>query len=737
MAIRHKIKGLTPLFIFVFYIAFSFAYSGGSDNPSTTGFFNTGVSETYTQLLLNSTSNLLIIDFDGDGQDEIIASNCGRISVYNYTHGLGFTREYYTDFICTAGISNIEAEDMNYDGVQDVIFISKQTGTVSRLYYVWYDGDSINRTSDSSSFIISNTGAIQQMQIGCSDNVLKAGSVISACATGNLRLDTDTYILEYDMYNFTTLVGGTGGAEATANFITMAEKGYIESADYNGDGYDEFIASYLVNNAVGSSEELNVIFFNTVAEQGRFSKTLNNFVMNASSIHSVSSPLTYEFNGMGGGLETVVAVQQDDDEIKIYGISSGYAETDSFGEVDSRLVTPNMIKGEFFRASTTPTDFCVGVFEYSGIVNEYGLFCANLKGTSSGALFKDWAVFYDDQPYDILSAGNKASPFIWTFETDGYTGEDDILTSFGTYTLIQAEDTGATSSCRLTGICELSPLWANTKSNGFILPYDYSNDGYDDLLYASELSLYYIDDGFSNTHCDAGECITSAIFNPCISSVIKVNESLQVQVNLSDADNDKVSGNVSIYLGTSNHQSTGWSANITSTTPYTITFSGLKLNQTGNNIQGSIYAKESDDSSKIETLPFSFSVQANGVVFNDCTSTLKDAVVSDTPSETADNAVIDIGNSLSGLTGLSMSTIWYILMGFIPVALLGLMATSGSMGIHDFKLGMIFGVIAEFVMLILGFIFGFVNIGILIAVVVVALAIVGLLLRGTIAGGHM
>lgn len=693
-----------------------------------TGFFNAQLSETddTTRALSNPSFVPLVSDLDNDGVSEIIALEGYTFRLYQ---GSGLS---IVDSLALTNVSgNIFFMVYDYDGDNYKEILSIDSGTAN-INIVAYNGTAI---------YLEKTYAIGSSYHDDGEAILSCRDVddcIAFTVYGNKVVGNDPLRATFfDSSSIDTpyiLYTSKGG---TFNYICYPQIPSVSVADYDNDGTDEYIISFIdVSDKSPELPEYLVIQYVDVTG-GNIPYTKLNITDNIGeySISStngcqedvvvrygglITSPLVFDFDDSPStGLETAVGAAYDFDEFKIYlydkngNLIDDYPETfQADGEIISNPILMNAFPDP---PSKGRKDFCVLGHDATG--ERLDLLCGSYL-TESLLHTKEYEFDLDNANLDNVPHGH------WDFmpmahaaqhstETEQGANLDELVTSFGVFYL------DATFTNFLIHIFE------NPYVNASVISVDAESVGREDLIALTKTNLWYLDDGYSNT---AGQ-ITEYSVNPCLDSTWKLNTSVGVTIKASDVDSDNVRARAILYYGSSNYQDSGWSSNGSSGTTFSFSFTANKTISTGTL---RLIATDTYNPDVNDTLDLTFSVGSQGVEFGDCITSEEIELVTEEDGEAPSLPVTEDDNALvRGISflgeefnlGLGGNIIWLIIMAVIAYAVW----TSGSFA----HAGTAFGVIGiiEIIMLIVGGLLGILSTGIIVVFVVLAMVVMSVWFR--------
>ncbi len=750
-------RKLSTIFIFLLLIySFSvtaiteYPQAGGEDNNfrTGTGFFNAQLANEsfFTRNIGDPNYLPLISDLDGDGtKQEIIIVDGTDLKLYNDKElNILDSVQFLTGV--NSPISNIVIADLNDDGLKEIIYFDEAQQAIEM--YNWNGTDIIFLLQAEVTISAGSTLGNDSI-VGCDDNR-------NICLLMRYAEDgTNTQRWEYWGFNSSNqtlvpLIDSIGIQNTQCLPIIKS----MPLSDSDNDGDEEFhISAFTASNVGGVKEgfhfERVYVYDNlTVVQEllmdensGGFGFT--DFISSGTRCDEytleveqmITSPLMLDVDGSSSnGIEAVIGVNVDADQFKMFSIKESGIVLDDYPETflaDGLLVSNPIAMNAF--TDTGDTDFCV--MGYQNTSQRIDLLCASeLTGNipeTNEFVYNITDVPQVDQDRAYFHVVHQAQ--MSTQTTDG-TNLDEIITPYGVMRLIQEGDDDASILCSTIGFCDLEVIWTNTKGvNSAFVPIDYEKIDRHDLILLTDTNLWYIDDGFTNTNCDTQNCIDEYTINPCLDATWQLNTSTEFLLKIIDIDSDDIAGRVILYEGDSNEQDSGWTANASSGTTFTI--GGLTANKTISLGNLQLQARDTNDPTKVETIDLAFSVNTEGVEFGDCTTSVTDLAEAAAAAAAAaagvdildqdDNAIVNFMDDILGSTGLGHSVMWLFVMIVAAVGLIIGYTKFGSHGLAEFyTFAAIIGMV-ELLLLIMGVLLGFFSIGIIITIVVVAMVIIG------------
>lgn len=555
-----------------------------------------------------------VADIDNDGTTEIIVINGNILSIYD-SISLDFEGSFYYADSGKTFSSNLVIQDIDNDDYQEIIGVTDKNITI-----IQWNGTNMQFDANFNS----GNSSIYDSQIGC-DETTNLCLIDQSTNAGQIH-----YIGAFNssFLTYSIVINGVASSDLYCDPYIK----YVEVADYDQDGENEFILShYLIDVGGGSNEKSYVRYYSISGETVSLDQTSTTTFIDWASVgtcssitgvtyagHFISAPLTIDFDYSSPGLETIIGVVRDgrdgQETFQIYAYKSDSTLLDEFPDATLSKygrgqIISNIINLNSFAYSTRSQDVCVqGV---RSLVNEFDLLCASKEGSIG---LYEHIIFNEEMVYTPSDwESNQWLNIIHSIKSVQTHGRDQFLNAFGVYDLYLPGDLFS-SDCELLSDCSLDFLVTPGVSDALNLPIDYEDVGRADILVLSDSTLWYFDDQIGNQHCDTEDCIVFIETNPSIDNIIKINTTFRIRTRLNDSENDPMQLRITLYDDHSNEQSTGW-VNVSSGQIYSTT--ALKVNQTITAGILTFEARDTDDITKIQTLEFDFTVALQGDVFGD------------------------------------------------------------------------------------------------------------------------
>ena len=736
---------------------------------------NEGWIQSSTAIITEAHSPPLVSDLDGDGTNEIIVIDQHTLKIFQ-GNTLNAVGSYSIPHTLGGNYSNLITYNIDGDNFTEIIFVHEND---RRLHIIEFNS---SHTTLQKNFSIIDTkngytakltagnvvigcGETEECMIGMAQNIGGGGgnTVISMAFDSNGKGNS-------------TLIGSTG--TMCFPFIRSMAIG-----DVDLDGEKEYFYTYWNDNGGAFGDVITVgMRVNTSATYGspfnmltKIDDRAGNFYGAGSGCrtqipvgtghiyfgNAFTSPIIFnaDTTTSGGEWEIFVGMITGNtgDTVNIFGYENGGNDRTSFktfpdsteGNVVSNLVKINHIEdtgsedGQKQCADGTDRcDVCMMAYDImdAGITDDgLRLICGSLLSEESHI----WGE-YDDSEENIQNFG-KPSVKYGSYEfmihasqqsnqvnTGTHLG-DEIITPYGVFFLHPPDYDYLIVSYKdgwLERIFDIPII------NATIIMADIQNEpDYADMLVISSDAdnMAYIDDQYTNT---GGEVVQVCV-NPCTDGTWKLNTTVQISVTVDDADRlDLVSGKASIYSGESYEQSSDWTINSSQGT--TFTFGNFVANQTTSNGVFKGFGRDNFDPTKISEKNYTFSVSNNGLEYGDCQSCETFVLTTDpTPDDTTTTTSPVPPNPTNAVTS-ALDTFLDTGIGYLGMWLIIMVAVAFGIWVGGSALepSLTFGIVifAEFLLVILGFLFGFISFGVLLVLIIISLAIVSMTLRRMFTG---
>lgn len=701
----------------------------------------------------------------------------------DYVTGIGIFDENLNPII--TGSSNVIAQrypplvdDLDGDGINEIVFLdgnsliilqnstldavtSVTIGNISSYVHMILfdiDGDSNPNIliASNSSFIqsFSFNGSIitKNMQVGLDGSIdspsfIGDGEVVIQC------LDTDKCIAVYPERFFADagnalyamgfdssgnngsaiLLKDTSGGKGSSIFCFPREKHIAVNQRGGGN-------IFVVSNAHWSQndgEELNIYGISiqanlTLTEEyenniGSYDMIGGNPTISGGDCQTLSANPEFPQNSFTSITSTDI-INAGDEEILI-----GFMESDStyrMASFDSNgnflsfypsvqtaegVIVSNIIRAEIF-SNGKNQDFCMMGYDSDG--NRLDLLCASEQG-GTPTLAKSEEFFFalgGTGLNDLTTTYNNHNSIIHSGFHKGSNPASEIITTYGVFEIDYTTQTfGATPGVN-SDILLINQFGVQ---NSTVIPIDVEGNLNVDMLMLNPFNLFYLNDGFINS---PGE-IKLVTYNPCvIGTVVKENTTLQIQMELFDFDGDDVRGGVTFYSGDTNEFTFNQTGFVSSGS--VISFSGT-VNKSINSGILRLFANDIENPNSITEQTQTFTVDANGIVFNSATCT-ENFTVTTAGSElingtgtAAVNPIDALADQVVASSGVSKAQFWLMLMFMMAAATMGgfIVKFQGGSPV-DFRavLGII--VAEQSLLLFLGALFGFISISLVVVLVI-------------------
>lgn len=670
----------------------------------------------------------LVEDFDGDGSMEIAVKTSTTFKIY-HNHPLTIM-----DSLTVGSLEGTHSASGN-------IAYAKLNGT---NYAIFQD-----KTYNVMRLITWNGTKLLQRNI----SLAGGGANIVSCDTDSC---TDVYMdLEQDSgsagdgavyiqrFNETGYDAGSKKRVTSASDTCDSIGGYEEECcfnqipmiaykDINNDGVKDYVFSYVIQD----SSQVHVVAYQTNSTNGysniydtpiSISNSAHGFCNTGTAKNSFTSPLVGDFDeAQADGLETVVGYEGASDgfNMKILGSNGAVIQTHpAITTTGGNLLGNPFIAKAFDDTSEINdprVDYCLMGNDPTN--SRFNILCGSQVHQSlfTGTIEYDYEPFpYNFSTgygqYSMVTHSNTAT------SSDSWNGVDfdEILTSYGNYKLrpFELDPLGVDNI--------LVPIWNNSVKNvTSLIMVDPEKIGRPDIIETTNTNVYYLDDGYTNSPAQIG----SPSIDPCPEGgTMRINTTVNIQVPVSDPENNDVRAQAFLYAGTPYNQSSGWTAFFPSGTTFPFTF---VANVTTPSAVILIQATDTVNNLTIvnDSIPFSVASIGNGAgegticnVHGSNTTTINasQAVGANLTANQADNVVRNTGVQIDEGWGLhiGLTALWVIFMLVVAIIIfIKHPIPTHSLGVVGF---------VEIGMLYLGWALGFID-----GMVIVIFTIFGLIALG-------
>lgn len=473
---------------------------------------------------------------------------------------------------------------------------------------------------------------------------------------------------------------------------------YVLSHDLDQDGDEEFYTSIIrVNDNGLGTEQLHIFEYEVndslnISFSVHYSVNLPDFYLGAglaSCATSNAGRYVTEPVGLdavaGGDDELVFGLMTSTTTFRIHVVKSDGSLHDTHPEIlqaDGILVSNPIIMNAF--VDTGAIDYCI--MGYDQPENEMDLLCGSQQTGKTPETMEfryttNYNVTNDHNTWHDITHATQASA-----ETTDGANLDEIINSYGIFSLRTPQNDDADLLCNSISDCDLIQYWGNDKDDTVAYALDYEGIGLADIIMLDDTNIWYADDGYTNIGCDNENCITEYQINPCIPNTWKINTTAEIQLEVTDDNGynippDYVTGRACLYYGSTNEQCSNWAGNTSSGT--TFAFSDLAVNKS---IVGGVIllqARETGNYNQIEEIELIFNVGLNGVEFGDCT-TIREEEEEDISTETVagNNSIQGAMDYATENTGLGSDIIIIIVLLIVTIGMLAMFKDSGGLS-HD------------------------------------------------------
>ncbi len=625
------------LMLLIFLIPISIAGTEYNETGTTNQLFLAGDGE-FNELLTTSLTDSatfsgarhipLVADLDQDGVNEIILIEDDVLVIRN--------RDLtdLTEVTIKEGgtFDNLLIFDINADGLPNIIIADQTPATAGNISIYQFNNSILTKIRELDLDIPRTGIEFTEVVLNCGDQSgTLSGKEAVVCLSVWATTPTISGAREitYGAFNFTvTSSQSTFTAFSDANIgidVCLSQIPVMVYNDYDNDGRKEFISSVGTFRQL-SADEIRIFYFD-VKDNLTFGqdipRSLIDFNFDPVTTDQdcddglgkfFTSPLVSDIKG-DPLKEIIMGVNNDGDDYRLLVFKSTGVFDEDFPkilEADGEILSNVMLMNVF--GDTGTEDVCIlGHDDDEEILD---LLCASPRTSN----------FVESLEFKFLTTGlfNVSSGYkqrnIITHAAQesnqninvggGLTDTHEIITAYGVFRIT---DDSFTETLLEFNDKRLQLIFPNPIGDAACIPVglQVTNPPREDILCLTSTQLFLIDDGFSNSPAEIVEEDSS--YNPCvIDSTIKLNETLQVSVTVVDPDGDLVTSIVTVYKNDPNAQ-VSIKANVTSgqIQPHSFT-----LNQTGDGII-EIQGFDVENPTIIDIQTQTFTVANNGIRFGD------------------------------------------------------------------------------------------------------------------------
>jgi hypothetical protein len=698
----------------------TYPYVGGQSQNYLTGTYatlegelqdNSNVGSKISRTVGDIRGVPLVEDLDGDGIKEIIVLSGNSVQIY--LTNLSIAAQYPLNLTATYSTFPY-IYDIDNDNNKEVLMASSDGG----LWILEYNSTNLNVQTYSK---VSGFTTPVTMGIACSrtDKCAVFHPIGSYAVNPTLRVSTFDSLGWNDTNQDPT--GGIGNG-----YACLPQDRRILTYDYNSDGDDDYVVAYAEYNYI--SLDSSVIYWYTHDDNGEITATQlggggaqpmwdigpESPSGSCDDVYRRPSLITSPTLFNEGGAEVVWWSQQSDEgEVTLQSYSTSASKA-----VDNVLTyfggtifgISNPFQTQFVGTDDDDGDVCQVFFRSD--TNETGIRCYTDSppfGISNNeaviyAATADFTTDYDyEKPYMISHSIEAQTEF------ERGVNPDELLTPYG---ILQVQfPTAGISMNPFETLLDFSGQGAARW-----ISVDFDNDGIQSLLGATNNNLIIIGDIAFNPPPSITQIELSS--TSCFTNGYSVNSTITVTTTITDNVADIVRSVATPYFGTDNEFSV---SSINSTPPATL-ITPFFANDTATPMTLRVSAYDFEEQTDIEEI--SVSVLSSGIYSTDCTRTvsfatptsINESVAAINAQRAAGNdAISSTANFASDTTGLGTAPLWYLV---IIIALGASFAIGAKEGTPALGAGI--GVMLAVCLMFLGVTLGFIGIGIIIILAVLA-----------------
>lgn len=680
---------MKPVFVVVFLVLVPLVFGnteysvvGGNDSDFVLGlgFFNSALPsyDTYTRSITRDSGVPLVSDLDGDGVNEIVVLDSNTVRLYHgKTLDIVDSLNVDSGFASNSfyGVFNIDGDSFN-----EIILVGRLNNTIAIFEY--------NGTSFREEYNFVHQMGEHSLGGDRYFNCRESDKLCLLVGSPYTRSHASTPARIYIQWFNSSGVSSYYTVESSIYEVMCSPQIPVVSIkDYDNDGSEEFIFSYIEGGYSGVNDGINIVYVDknssfgyTVENHIEFStgadlvgNNVNDDCVTENGAKYFTSPLVFDIDGSSSnGLETVVGVHVQSDEFKMYSYNSDGSFLDDYPEIlhADGVIVSNVMRFNS-HTDTGREDFCV--LGYENVERQLDLICASEQSgdfPETHEFFFSLGSFYNVSGsygnWERIAHAVQHS----TVTTDG-NNLDEVLSSYGVFDLeyhtFPIPD-------------EIVLIFENPKSNAVVLSVDVERVGREDLLAMTSTNLWFIDDKFTN----APATISQYYVDPCIDNTWKVNTSVEVRITAVDPEGDDVNVSAVLYSGASFNQSSIWQSVPSGTTvPF-----WFVANRTIGSAVLRLMAKDVENPSVVDVIDLAVSVSLYGIEWGSGCITEVDLTavptnVSVAPADLSEDEKAEIRGYVMGSGFIPMNYAPIVAMICVIVLSVGSALVMAQHGIRD------------------------------------------------------
>lgn len=521
-----------PLYLFMFCIITTAVTAATAEYPIWGGteqdFYPYGLSywnaqnEDWTiadRLPFNEGSQYpLVTELDGDAGKEIVIFYDTKIAVIEAETGSeGLEMEYAAIFETngTSGLySNLITYDIDADGMDEIIIYDVD---YEKMFILNYNGSHITNTGYAIN-IHTYTGGTQYNVlpttiIGCGDPEWCVMVYAQFSYLGTMTTLSKASAIGFK--DTTTTTPKTIYNEAGLNRPQVCLPAYRHLPYGNGRYYAVTATTYghylhgVAVNSSGHITDIDILNPNSPGSVLEVPGLSDTGCVNGTT--QFTAPLVTEFDSSNTGEEVIYAYQISETQYRI-----GVYESDLSDEIveyplfqaAEGVIKSNPFTADAFAGNPDSKDkssVCVLGYDSSeGVYGQIDLLCADKVSDEAGSTDNyEFRHELEETPGFNITKNQLYSPTVHSIESN-QDARTEILTPYGVFKL---PPTGGSECDDLNKVCTMEKIWDSPLTTEHVLiPIDFFDEGFQDIIALTKTNIYYFDDGFLNRNAYLADC---------------------------------------------------------------------------------------------------------------------------------------------------------------------------------------------------------------------------------------